>query len=201
MKNIDLIIFDLGRVLVDFDFHKVVRRLKRHSPLTEKQIYQFFMHTPLWDTFERGQTEPKDFFQHLTKELRLNNLSFQDFTPLWNRIFTEKHDTVSILRRLRGRYRIALLSNVNVMHWSHILETHDFMGWFDHPIASCAIGQRKPELDIYRTTLYMTGVKPAQAIFIDDMENNVLAARSVGIRSHQFIDARQLVRDLDGILE
>jgi len=201
MEKPDLIIFDLGRVLVDFDFHKVVRHLKRYSPLTEKQIHRFFMQTPLWDTFERGQTEPDDFFRQISKELRLKNLTFKDFTPLWNSIFTEKHDTVSILQRLRGRCRIALLSNVNIMHWDHIVETHDFMSWFDHPIASFAVGQRKPELDIFRTTLQIAQAKPAQTIFIDDVESHVLAARSVGIRAHQFIDAPQLVRDLNGILE
>ena len=54
---------------------------------------------------------------------------------------------VSILQRLRGRYRIACLSNVNMMHWDYIRETHDFIEWFDHPIASWAVGQRKPDLD------------------------------------------------------
>jgi putative hydrolase of the HAD superfamily len=201
MKEPDLIIFDLGRVLVDFDFRKVVRGLKRYSPLTEREIRRYFMRTPLWDTFERGEIEPKDFFQDLSKNLHLKNLTFKAFTPLWNSIFTEKHDSVSILQRLRGRYRIALLSNVNVMHWDHIMETHDFMKWFDHPIASFAVGQRKPDLDIYRTTLHAAGVTPSQALFIDDVEEHVLAARALGIRAYQFINARQLIRDLDGILE
>jgi putative hydrolase of the HAD superfamily len=87
------------------------------------------------------------------------------------------------------------------MHWDHIMETHDFMRWFDHPIASFAVGQRKPDFDIYRTTLHAAGVSPSRAIFIDDVEAHVLAARSLGIRAHQFIDARQLIRDLDGILK
>jgi len=201
MKKPDLIIFDLGRVLVDFDFSRVIQSLKRHSPLTEKQIYHFFVKTPLWDSFERGETEPKEFFLQLTKELHLEALTFTEFKPLWNSIFTEKHDSVSILQRLRGRYRIALLSNVNTMHWDYIVETHDFMGWFDHPIASFAVGQRKPDLDIFRTTLHIAEVTPSQAIFIDDMESHVLAARSLGIRAHQFVNARQLANDLDGILE
>jgi putative hydrolase of the HAD superfamily len=201
MTKPDLIIFDLGRVLIDFDFHKVVRGLKRYSSLSEKEIHRFFQQTPLWDSFERGQTEPMDFFQQLSRELHLENLTFKDFTPLWNSIFAEKPDSISILQRLRGRYRIALLSNVNIMHWDHIVTTHDFMSWFDHPIASCAVGQRKPDFDIYRTTLHLADAKPSQAIFIDDVENHVLAAKALGIRAHQFIDALQLVRDLDGILE
>jgi FMN phosphatase YigB (HAD superfamily) len=201
MTRPDLIIFDLGRVLVDFDFKKVIRRLKRYTPLSEKQIHQYFTQTPLWDAFERGAVEPKDFFLQLSNALHLNKLTYKEFAPLWNRIFTEKHDSVSILQRLRGRYRIACLSNVNILHWEHILETHDFIEWFDHPIASYAIGQRKPELDIYRTTLHIAGVAPPHAVFIDDVEAHVLAARSLGIRAHQFVNAPQLIRDLDGILE
>jgi putative hydrolase of the HAD superfamily len=197
----ELIIFDLGRVLVDFDFRKVIRRLKHYTSLSEKAIRAYFYQTPLWDAFERGDLEAKEFFLRISKELKLQKLTFDKFGPLWNSIFTEKHDTVSILAKLRGRYRIALLSNVNIMHWDHIRQMHDFMEWFDHPIASYALGLRKPELDIYRATLHMAGVSPQKAVFIDDVESHILAARSLGIQAHQFIDARQLIQDLGGILE
>jgi putative hydrolase of the HAD superfamily len=200
MTKPELIIFDLGRVLVDFDFRKVIRNLKLHSPLTEKQIHRYFTKTPLWDAFERGTIEPKDFFQKLTKDLRLKNLSFKDFKPLWNSIFTAMPETVSILKKLRGRYRLALLSNVNVLHWNHIKKNHDFMEWFDHPIASYAVGQRKPDLDIFRTALKRAGVSPDQAVFIDDLKPHILAARTLGIRAHQFTTARRLISDLKGVL-
>ena len=200
MNKPELIIFDLGRVLVDFDFRLVIRRLKRHTTFSEKEIRRYFMQTPLWDAFECGEVEPKDFFLQLSKELKLQKLTFKEFAPIWNSIFTEKHDSVSILARLKGRYRIALLSNVNIMHWEHVRETHDFIEWFDHPIASWEMGCRKPDADIFLKTLHIAGVAPQKAIFIDDLEEHVLAARSLGIRAHQFISAPQLLRDLDGIL-
>ena len=183
MTKPDLIIFDLGRVLIDFDFHKVVRNLKRYSPLTKKEIYKFFQKTPLWDTFERGGIEPKDFFQQLSNELHLENRPLKDFTPLRNTIFTEKHDTVSILQRLRGRYRIAALSNVNIMHWDHIVEMHDFMSWFDHPIASCNIGQRKPDLDIFRTTLNMAGAQNPRRPSLSTMSKAMSTGRPIARHS------------------
>src|SRR5207302_7492990 len=122
MSKPELIIFDLGRVLVDFDFRLVIRRLKRFTEFSEKEIRRYFMQTPLWDAFERGEVEPKDFFSQLSKGLKLKKLTFKEFTPMWNSIFTEKHDSVSILARLKGRYRIALLSNVNILHWEHVIE-------------------------------------------------------------------------------
>jgi putative hydrolase of the HAD superfamily len=201
MTKPDLIIFDLGRVLVDFDFSKVVRGLKHHSPLTKKQIREYFVETPLWDAFERGAIEPGKFFLQLRRDLRLKKLTFKEFAPLWNDIFTEKHDTISVLRRLRGRYSLALLSNVNKMHWEHIVKNHDFITWFDYPIASWAVGQRKPGHDIFKTALSRAGVTPSRAIFFDDLMEHIHAARALGIRAHQFTNARQLIRDLDGILE
>jgi len=200
MNQPELIIFDLGRVLVDFDFRLVIRRLAKYTQFSEKEIRRYFMQTPLWDAFERGEVEPKDFFLRLAKDLKLQKLTFKEFAPMWNSIFTEKHDSVSVLARLKGRYRIALLSNVNIMHWEHIRETHDFIEWFDHPFTSWELGYRKPDPDIYLKTLQIAGVSPQRAVFIDDVEAHVLAARSLGIRAHQFTSARQLIQDLDGIL-
>lgn len=201
MTRPDLIIFDLGRVLVDFDFKKVVQRLKRHSSKTEEEIRRFFSTTPLWDAFERGTVAPPDFFNALKKDLELNDLDFQAFAPLWNDIFLEMPETVEILAALRGRYKLAMISNVNQMHWNHVSANHPFMKWFDIAIASYAVGHRKPETEIYQIALRRAGVEPAQAIFIDDVEAHIRAAESLGIRAHQFHNAARLRADLDGVLK
>ena len=198
--SIQLIIFDLGRVLVDFDFRKIIQNLKRHTSLSEKQIRDFFVCTPLWDAFERGQVAPAEFFTTLKKELKLKTLTFEKFAPLWNNMFTEKHDTVALLRELRTRYRMAMLSNVNIMHWEYILGRHAFMNWFDHPVASYATGYRKPDAEIFRVVLRQANIPPQRALFIDDVESHIHAARAIGIRAYQFISADQLRRDLVDVL-
>ncbi len=201
MNQTDLIIFDLGRVLVDFDFRKVIRGLQRYSPLPEKAIRSFFSVTPFWDAFERGRVTPHDFFEALKKNLRLKGLNYPEFCAIWNDIFTEKHDAVAIVRKLRGRYRLALLSNVNEMHWKHVHAKYPFLQWFDHPIASYAVGHRKPDAEIYRITLRRAGIPPHRALFIDDVASHIAAARALGIRAHQFHNTTQLLSDLEGILE
>jgi HAD superfamily hydrolase (TIGR01549 family) len=201
MNQIDLIIFDLGHVLVDFDFKKVVRGLHRHSSKSELEIRRYFSTTVLWDRFERGLVNPPEFFKSLQKDLKLKGLTFEKFIPMWNDIFREKHDTVEVLRKLRGRYRLAMLSNVNPMHWDHVNLQHAFMRWFDYPVASYAVGYRKPEPEIFLHVLRQAGVPPSRALFIDDIPSHIRAAQSVGIRSHQFHDAKKLLLDLDGVLE
>src|SRR5688500_5202981 len=184
MGQFELIIFDLGNVLLDFDFKKVVRGLQRHSPKTEEQIRHYFASTTLWDQFERGHVTPDAFFNALQKDLQLKDLSFQDFIPLWNDIFVEKTDTISILEQLRGRYRLAMISNVNPMHWEHVKTQHAFMSWFDYPMASYAVGFRKPEPEIFLLMLKQAGVQPSQAVCIDDISSHIDAASSLGIRGH-----------------
>jgi glucose-1-phosphatase len=199
-SSIELVIFDLGRVLIDFDFKKVVRELQRHTAMTEEQIHDFFLKTPLWDRFERGQIEPALFFAALEKDLALKGLTFEAFSTLWNDIFTEMPESVEILRQLRGRYKLAMLSNVNAMHWEHVAARHAFMKWFDHPVASYAVGYRKPDEEIFRIVLRKAGVAPEKAVFIDDIESHIHAAKAVGIRAYQFTNARQLQLDIADLL-
>jgi FMN phosphatase YigB (HAD superfamily) len=196
----ELIIFDLGRVLVDFDFKKAIRDLKRHSPMTEDEIHRFFETTPLWDNYERGKISSEDFFKHLSKDLKLKGVTYEEFLPMWCDIFTEKADTVALLKRLRGRYRLAMLSNVNELHWRFIRGKHDFMSWFELPIASYAVGMRKPDAEIFHHILKEAHVKPSQALFTDDLEQHVTAAKAVGIRAHQFITAAQLEKEWADVL-
>lgn len=200
MNKPELIIFDLGRVLVDFDFMKVVRGLKKHSPHSAATIRHYFKSTPLWDKFERGTVSEKEFFKALTKDLQLKGLVYEAFLELWNDIFEEMPETVAIVERLRKSYRLAMISNVNPMHWKYVQKKHSFMNWFDHPIASYAVGHRKPELEIYQLTLRRAKVHPTKAIFIDDVKAHITAARSLGIRAHHFIDAKTLRKDLGEIL-
>ncbi len=200
-EPIEMVMFDLGRVLVDFDFKKVIRGLMQRTHLKESQIRTYFRTTPLWDAFERGKVTPRDFFKQLEKDLHLKGFTFKTFTPLWNDIFTEIRETVEIAKRLKGKYRLAIISNVNQMHWEHVKDKHDFIKLFDHPVASYAVGHRKPELEIFRLTLRKAKIPASRAIFIDDLHPHIRAARSMGIRAHQFTGAKKLITDLKGVLE
>lgn len=196
----ELLIFDLGRVLVDFDFKKAIRDIKRYSPLSEEQIQHFFETTPLWDAYERGTVSSETFFLKLCEGLELKGLTFDVFKPMWCDIFTLKEDSVALVQALRGQYRLAMLSNVNEMHWTFIRDRHDFMQWFEIPIASYAVGLRKPEAAIFQYVLDKAGVPAQKAIFTDDLEAHTKAAEAVGIRSHVFTTAAQLKTDLKDFL-
>jgi len=196
----ELLIFDLGRVLIDFDFMKAITNLKRYSPLSNEQIQHFFETTPLWDAYERGAISSELFFAKLSEGIELKGLTFPAFQAMWCNIFTEKKDSVALLTQLRPHYRLAMLSNVNEMHWNYIRGLHDFMTWFEIPVASYAVGMRKPEPEIFQYVLDKAGVPAAKAVFTDDLEAHTVAAGALGIRSHVFTTAAQFKTDIKDLL-
>jgi FMN phosphatase YigB (HAD superfamily) len=196
----ELLIFDLGRVLVDFDFKKAIHDLKQFSSLSEDQIQHYFETTPLWDSYERGTISSEAFFAKLSDDVELKELTFATFKPMWCNIFTKKEDSVALLDQLRGKYRLAMCSNVNEMHWTFIRDRHEFMKWFEIPIASYAVGLRKPEPAIFQYVLDKAGVPASKAVFTDDLEAHTTSATTLGIRSHVFTTAEQFKNDIKDLL-
>src|SRR5207248_1342531 len=103
------------------------------------------------------------------------------------------------LERVRERHRVAFLSNSNEIHAEVI--PAQFAGLFqkDDPfVFSHRLKCAKPDPEIFRRALEMIGATPQQTIFIDDLLENVLAARALGMRAFQFTDARSLTQELEG---
>jgi HAD superfamily hydrolase (TIGR01509 family) len=103
-----------------------------------------------------------------------------------------------LLDRVRERYRVAFLSNSNEIH-AEMFPTR-FAGVFqkdDRFVFSHRIKCAKPDPDAFRQTLETLGATSDQTIFIDDLLENVLAARALGIRAFQFHGARSLAKELE----
>ena len=102
---------------------------------------------------------------------------------------------------LRPKYKAGLLSNA----WSnirHYLETHtDILKVFDVSIFSAEVGMAKPDLLIYSHILSVLSVMPSEAIFVDDIYQNVLAAREIGMNAFQFLDPQQTQHQLMELLD
>ena len=107
---------------------------------------------------------------------------------------------VDSIRSLRNHYRTGLLSNA----WSdarHLAgEFFHFLDAFDVCIFSAEVGVSKPAPEIYRLALKQLDVLAQEAIFIDDMPDNVKGAKEVGIQAIQFISHAQIMNDLKGCI-
>jgi len=109
---------------------------------------------------------------------------------------------VAAVRALRGRYRVALLTNASADQADRIRERHGFdvRSEFDVYINSALVGLRKPDPAIFRLTLERLEVEPGQAVFVDDMVYNVDAARELGIHTVQFVDPETSLPELEALL-
>jgi FMN phosphatase YigB (HAD superfamily) len=196
--HIQGIIFDLGRVLIDFDHGIAARKLSGVMHKTPQEIYDLFFSSGLTQLFEAGQLSPEEFFSKIKEELGLR-MEYEDFLPVWNEIFflsEENKALYGLVRGLRERYKLLLLSNINILHYNYLKEHFPVFDVFHAVIASCEAGAIKPDPRIYRKALDVLAL-PAQAVFYtDDRPELIEGARALGIRGFVYRGVEQLKIDL-----
>jgi putative hydrolase of the HAD superfamily len=196
--HIKVILFDLGRVVIDFDHTRAARKISQLSPKSEEEIYQFFFDSGLTGMFEEGKVSPEEFFAKVREALSLT-LSYEQFTAIWNDIFfmTDiNRDVLNLAQGLKKQYTIALLSNVNILHFEYLKEKFPLFGVFHHIFTSYEMHMRKPDPEIYRKVLEVVGVPAGGVFYTDDRPDLIQSACALGIRAYVFQGAEQLIRDL-----
>lgn len=186
-----LYIFDLGNVIVDIDFNRV---LGVWSDLGRVPLATLQNHFTLGEHFhrhERGEVSDEAFAEQICDELGLA-LSFEQFTAVWQVVFVGvRPEVLQIMKMLRDRgERVVILSNTNSLHctfWpTQYPEVHSAA---DKLYLSQEMGMRKPEARIYQQVLNEEGYTAGRAIFFDDNLENIEAARALGIQSVHVTDA------------
>ena len=193
---IKAVIFDLGKVLIPFDWQRGYRSLAQFSPYPPEEIRSRIKETRLFDLFERGHIEPPELARRMSSALDLN-VGFDKFRELWSSIFfPEPSIPDSMLAGLRANYRVLLLSNTDAIHNGWIAEKYPIMQHFDHCVLSFELGCRKPEPEIYREAIARAGCAASDIFFTDDLAENVEGARQAGIDAVQFESREKLEQEL-----
>ncbi len=193
--SFQLVIFDLGGVLVHVKPALMVRRLAEETGQTVEVLERVLVDPPLLEQLELGRMTPRQYFDQLVQRLKLS-WSFEEFVAAWNGILSENTDTTWLLQRLLDRYTILVLTNTNILHDEHIRRTWPVFDRVHHWLASYQIGLRKPEPQIYELALRKAQTPPHAAIYIDDIEGHVLTARRMGLTAVHFTDGKMLEEDL-----
>jgi len=196
--QIQAVIFDLGRVLLDFDHAIAARKISALSRKSPEEIYRLFFDSRLIQAFEAGKISPEDFFAEVKRMLSLS-VGFGEFLPIWNEIFfltDQNRQVYNLARRLRGRYRVALLSNVNCLHFEYVQKTFPIFDVFDFLLLSYELGHVKPDPQIYRRSLSIIGTKPEETFYVDDRPELIAQAQKLGLRAFVYQGIDQLKADL-----
>jgi len=189
------ILFDLGKVLVHFDFQLGYQALEGRCPYPAAEIRRRLAATGLIDRFETGLVEPHDFVSRIGEALNFN-LTYDEFCNVWSCIFRHTLVPEEMLEGLAARYRLVLLSNTNFIHFESIRRNYRFLRHFHALTLSYQVKAMKPQPAIYHAALELAGCRPEECFYTDDIAEYVAAARSLGIDAVQFESIGQLQREM-----
>jgi glucose-1-phosphatase len=190
------IIFDLGQVLVPFDFQRGYAAIAGECDYPPEEVRRRLRETGLVLPFEEGKVAPGEFVRRVTEALDLQ-VSYERFCEMWSSIFLpETLIPEAMVASLHDRYRVLLLSNTNVIHFEMIRDRYPIMRHFDHCVLSYEVGAMKPAPEIYREAVARAGCSPGEIFFTDDIAVNVEGARAHGIDAVQFHSLPQLEEDM-----
>jgi len=195
---IKVVLFDLGRVLVDFDHRRAAERIAFFCPKSAVEIYNLFFESEATVAFEAGKIAPKDFYLKVKQMLDLK-LSYDSFIQIWNDIFflTPKNRSIfKLVNTLRANYKTALLSNINTLHYEHLKKNFPVFGVFDRVFLSFELGSIKPDKEIYNLVIRELKVNPQEIFYTDDRGDLIESAKTLGIKGFVFKGPEQLIRDL-----
>ena len=196
----EVLLFDLGRVLIDIDFDRCFVAWADAAGVRPEQVRARFTMDRRFQDHERGELSCEAFFSGLADSLGLD-LTSDTMRAGWNAIFgLEVEGIRPRLARLRNSYRIHALSNTNSAHaetfqrdLSQLLDT--LHGSF----LSHEIGLRKPDTAIYRHVVDALGVAPEAILFLDDVPANLSGAKQIGMRTQLVRDPRHTCELLDAL--
>jgi putative hydrolase of the HAD superfamily len=192
---IKAILFDLGNVLVFFDAKKSSKAFSKALGVPEEEIWQAFFISDLERSYTRGEISTEEFFKRVSERFPAK-VDFPAFARLWNDIFTENQEMGDLLKRLKERYPLYLISNTNDLHFKYVRSRFRMLDHFTRSFPSHLVGSRKPDRAMFEHVLRDIQLKPGETVFIDDVSEFVESARSLGIHGIQFTSKAMLESEL-----
>jgi FMN phosphatase YigB (HAD superfamily) len=180
---IPIIVFDLGKVLVDFDYSIAAQRVAARSTKPPENLDSFLSSSPALVQFETGLLTRQSFFDQVRNATGFLG-DIVEFGGMFADIFTEIPQMIELHAELRRRgFKTYIFSNTNDLAIEHIRRNFPFFKNFDGYIFSCEVKSMKPDPAIYDALERMTGRRGAEIVYIDDRPENVAAGAARGWRT------------------
>lgn len=180
-----LYIFDLGNVIVDIDFNRVLGTWSDLSRIPLATLKQHFTMGEAFRQHERGEISDEAFAEAMCHEMNMA-LSYEQFSHGWQAVFVAlRPEVIAIMHKLREQgHRVVVLSNTNRLHTTFWPDEYpQVRAAADRIYLSQEMGMRKPEERIYQSVLQQEGFSAADTVFFDDNAENISGANRLGITS------------------
>ncbi|MFQ5720913.1 MAG: HAD-IA family hydrolase [Candidatus Aminicenantales bacterium] len=175
------VISDLGKVIIFFDNHIFFRKIEKYSAYSLPEISEKVeRNIDIIFSFDRGEITPVEFYREVKKVIKAK-IDFDQFYTIYNDVFWLNKPVLEILKKLKPKYKLILLSNTDQMRFSFITKKFPQILFFDAYILSFEVGAMKPENKIYKKALEEAEAPPEDCLFIDDIEENIIGARRMGL--------------------
>jgi putative hydrolase of the HAD superfamily len=177
-------LFDIGRVLLDFDFESSLSRLLPQGVEDPRARLRRLLERK--DEFEAGRIEVDEYIDWALQVLE-SDATRDEFCHAWRHIFTPNEPMWQRVRQLAADgHRLILFSNINGIHVPWIYEAYPEFHLFHGAVMSFRTGYIKPEPEIYRHAIETYGLQPERTLYIDDLPENVEGGRAAGFRVWQY---------------
>lgn len=196
-SSADALLFDLGRVVLDIDFAKVMAIWAGHAGCAVDEVTARFVVDDHFKHHETGHIDDAAFFENLRASLGIG-ISDAQFLEGWNSIFTgEMPGIAPLLKRAAAKMPIYAFSNTNPPHVAHFSKTYaDVLGHFREMFLSSTIGLRKPDAAAFDHVVNAIGVPAQRIVFFDDSAGNIEGARARGLIGIQVTSMEDVARTL-----
>lgn len=194
--DIQAIVFDFGKVICTFDLQHLVRNLARASGVAPATIQTHLSAVGrLAVRYESGRLTSDAFFSEV-RVLTGIQISRDDFREAYCDIFSPISTTFELIRSLKPRYKLGLVSNTSEWHFEYGIKPVEIFPLFDTVTLSFQVGAMKPAAAVYEDALRKLGLPASMCIYIDDILDNVDAARGMGFYAIHYTTHDALVASL-----
>ncbi len=177
------LIFDIGNVLLEFDFRVAYEKLDALSD--GFNVASMAEVERMKNLCESGAISRETFENGVVQALHFRGTP-SDFSKIWKDIFTINQPMVDFVESIHGKLPLYLLSNTSAIHLEYILETYPVFQYFDGGIYSHEVRLAKPDPAIFQLAAKRFNVVPEHTGFIDDLLSNIKSAREVGFRGFHY---------------
>jgi FMN phosphatase YigB (HAD superfamily) len=178
-----VVVFDLGKVLVDFDYSIAARKVTARSAKSLPDLISILSSSSLIVQYESGAITRREFFEQIRDAVGFQG-DLAEFGGYFADIFTEIQPMIALQAELRGRgFRTYIFSNTNDLAIEHVDRNFPFFKNFHGYVYSCEVGAMKPDAKIYEAMEKVCGCSGADIIYLDDRPENVQAGLARGWRA------------------
>jgi putative hydrolase of the HAD superfamily len=179
--SVEAVVFDLGGVLAEFNGVATMRELARIE--SDEELWRRWLGCEWVRRFERGQCTPEAFADGMVGEWQLPMTGAEFLATFGDWVQHPYDGAEELVAETSERVCVAMLSNMNAVHWDAAVSGWPLIKHFDHVFTSFQLGLIKPDAEVFHHVVDALGIEADQVFFVDDNQINVDGAMAAGLRA------------------